>query len=140
MGMVRVQEEDFSIDEEIRRVKERSKGIGAIVTFLGVGRDLSKGERITGLEFEHYKGMAEKKLSEIRERALKNFNIIDVAIVHRVGRIGIGDNIVLIIVASQHRNDAFMCCEWCIAELKRITPIWKKEFTEKGEVWVEEHP
>ncbi len=140
MEMVRVQEEDFSVEEEVRRVRERSRSIGAVVTFLGVGRDISKGERITGLEFEHYRGMAEKKLAEIRERAIENFNVIEVAIVHRVGKIGIGDNIVLIVVASQHRNDAFMCCEWCIAELKRITPIWKKEFTERGEVWVEEHP
>ncbi len=140
MELIRIQEEDFSIEEEIDRVKASSKSIGAVVTFLGTGRDISKGENISGLEFEHYKGMAEKKLSEIRERALENFNVIEVSIVHRVGRIGIGDNIVLIVVASQHRNDAFMCCEWCIAELKRITPIWKKEFTTKGEVWVEEHP
>ncbi len=140
MEMVRVQREDFSIDEEIERVKKTSKAIGAVVTFLGTGRDISRGERIQGLEFEHYEGMAEKKLAEIRNRALKNFNVLEVAIVHRVGKIGIGENIVLIVVASQHRNDAFMCCEWCISELKRITPIWKKEFTEKGEIWVEEHP
>ncbi len=140
MELVRVEEKGFSIEEEINRVKASSKSIGAVVTFLGTGRDISRGEEISGLEFEHYKGMAEKKLSEIRERAIENFNVIEVSIVHRVGRIGVGDNIVLIVVASQHRNDAFMCCEWCIAELKRITPIWKKEFTAKGEVWVEEHP
>jgi len=61
-------------------------------------------------------------------------------IFHRVGKIGIGENIVLIIAAAQHRNDAFTACEWAISELKRITPIWKKEITKKGEVWVEEHP
>jgi len=61
-------------------------------------------------------------------------------IFHRVGKIGIGENIVLIIAAAQHRNDAFTACEWVISELKRITPIWKKEITKKGEVWVEEHP
>lgn len=140
MELVRIQEGEFSIEEAIKRVKEASKGIGAVVAFLGTGRDISKGESIKGLEFEHYKGMAEKKLSEIRERALENFNAIEVSIIHRTGKINIGDNIVLIVAASQHRNDAFMCCEWCIAELKRITPIWKKEFTTKGEVWVEAHP
>lgn len=140
MELVRIQEEEFCLEDEINRVKERSKSIGAVVTFIGTGRDISKGESISGLEFEHYEGMTEKKLSQIRERALNHFNVIEVSIVHRIGKIGIGENIVLIIVASQHRNDAFLCCEWCIAELKRITPIWKKEFTAKGAVWVEEHP
>jgi molybdopterin synthase catalytic subunit len=84
--------------------------------------------------------MAEKKLNEIRERALADYNIIEVSIVHRVGRIDIGDNIVLIVVAAQHRKDAFKACEWCIDELKRITPIWKREETNEGEVWVVEHP
>ena len=61
-------------------------------------------------------------------------------IVHRIGHINIGENIVLIVAAAQHRNDAFMACEGAITELKRITPIWKKETTKKGDVWVEEHP
>ena len=138
--MIRIQKNDFSVEDEIKRVKASSKSIGALVTFLGTGRDISQGQDILGLEFEHYKGMAEKKLLEIRERALKNFDVIEVSIIHRTGKIKIGENIVLIIVASQHRNNAFMCCEWCITELKRTTPIWKREFTAKGEVWVAAHP
>lgn len=140
MDLVRIQKGNFSVTEEIERVKAASKSIGGIVTFLGTGRDISKGEEIVKLNFEHYPGMAEKKLKEIRETALKNFNIIEMGIVHRVGSIDIGENIVLITAASRHRNDAFMACEWAISELKRITPIWKRETTKKGEVWVEEHP
>jgi molybdopterin synthase catalytic subunit len=140
MEFVRIQKQDFSIAEEIERVKAVSKSMGGIVVFLGTGRDISKGEEIVRLDFEHYPGMAEKKLNEIRERALKNFNIIEMGIVHRIGKIDIGDNIVLIVAAAKHRNDAFMACEWAITELKRITPIWKKEITKKGEIWVEEHP
>ncbi|HBR18450.1 MAG: molybdopterin biosynthesis protein MoeE [Deltaproteobacteria bacterium RIFCSPLOWO2_12_FULL_43_16] len=140
MDLVRIQKQDFDINKEVELVKAASKSIGGVVSFLGAGRDISKGEQITMLDFEHYPGMAEKKLQEIRERALKNFNIIEMGIVHRIGEIDIGENIVLIIAAAQHRNDAFMACEWAIAELKRITPIWKRETTKKGEVWVEEHP
>lgn len=138
--LVRIQKEDFSIDQEVKRVMAASKGIGGVTIFLGAGRDFSKGESITGLDFEHYPGMAEKKLLDIRERALKNFNIIEMGIVHRVGKIDIGENIVLIVAASAHRNDAFMACEWAITELKRTTPIWKSETTGKGDVWVSETP
>lgn len=137
---IRVQTEDFSVEEETNRIKERSKRIGGIVTFLGTARDFSRGKEINRIDFEYYPGMAEKKLNEIRERALADFDLIEVSIVHRVGRIGVGENIVLIVVAAQHRKDAFKACEWCIDELKRITPIWKREETPGGEVWVVEHP
>jgi molybdopterin synthase catalytic subunit/molybdopterin converting factor small subunit len=138
--LVRVQREDFSVDAEINRVRSKSKRIGGIATFLGVARDRSKGRDIDSITFEHYEGMAQTKLREIRERALKDFDIIEVAILHRYGEIGIGDNIVLIVVGAEHRAEAFRACEWAIAELKRITPIWKLEHTPQGEVWVEEHP
>ncbi len=138
--LVRIQVEDFSIEEEIARVKMTSSETGAVAVFLGTARDISKGEKIMCLEFEHYPEMAEKKLREIRTRALDNFNIIEMGVVHRTGKIEIGENIVLIVVSSRHRNDAFMACEWAISELKRTTPIWKREKTENGEVWVEEHP
>ncbi len=137
---VRVQREDFSVDAEINRVRARSKRIGGIATFLGIARDRSKGREIDSMTFEHYEGMAQTKLREIRERALKDFDIIEVAILHRYGEIGIGENIVLIVVGAEHRADAFRACEWAIAELKRITPIWKLEHTPEGKVWVEEHP
>ena len=138
--LVRIQLEDFSIDDEVKKVMASSKGIGGVTVFLGAARDFSKGETITALDFEHYHGMAEKKLADIRDRALKNFDIIEVAILHRYGKIGIGENIVLIVVGAEHRAEAFRACQWAIDELKRITPIWKLEHTPEGEVWVEEHP
>jgi MoaE-MoaD fusion protein len=137
---VRVQREDFSVDAEIKRVRGRSKRIGGIATFLGIARDRSKGRDVDNITFEHYEGMAQKKLREIRERALKDFEIIEVAILHRYGEIGIGENIVLIVVGAEHRAEAFRACKWAIDELKQITPIWKLEHTPEGEVWVEEHP
>ncbi len=137
---VRVQREDFSVDAEINRVRGRSKRIGGISIFLGTARDRSKGRDVDSITFEHYEGMAQKKLREIRERALKDFDIIEVAILHRYGEIGIGENIVLIVVGAEHRAEAFRACKWAIDELKQITPIWKLEHTPEGEVWVEEHP
>jgi molybdopterin synthase catalytic subunit/molybdopterin converting factor small subunit len=138
--LVRVQRENFSIDAEIDRVRSRSKRIGGIAVFLGTARDRSKGRDVESLTFEHYEGMAQKKLREIRERALKDFDVIEVLILHRYGEIAIGENIVLIVVGAEHRADAFRACKWAIDELKQITPIWKREQTPEGDVWVEEHP
>jgi molybdopterin converting factor subunit 1 len=139
-GHVRIQQALFSLDEEVDRLKRSSTAIGAIVTFLGATRDLSRGAEVSQLRFEHYPGMAEKKLAELRERAIREHGAIDATIIHRVGTIPVGENIVLIAAASSHRDEAFRACRFCIDELKRITPIWKRETTKDGEVWVEEHP
>lgn len=138
--LVRVQRENFSIDEELTRVRSRSSRIGGISMFLGTARDRSKGRDVSAMTFEHYEGMAQKKLKEIREQALRDFDILEALVLHRYGPIEIGENIVLIIVGAEHRADAFKACQWCIDELKKITPIWKMEYTPNGEVWVEEHP
>ncbi len=139
-GQVRVQTGPFSLDEEIARIKRSSRSCGGIVTFLGATRDVSRGQTVVRLEFEHYPGMAEKKLAKIRERAIREHGAIDATIIHRVGTLPVGENIVLIVVAAEHRDEAFRACRFCIDELKRITPIWKKETTQDGAVWVEEHP
>lgn len=137
---VRIQKEDFNVNDEIEAIKTVSRNIGGIVTFLGTGRELSKGENITKLNFEHYPKMAEAKLEKIRKKAIKDFKIIDLSIIHRIGEIDIGENIVLIVAAGEHRKEAFKACEWAIAELKRTTPIWKRETTSKGDVWVSDTP
>ncbi len=136
----RVQRENFSVDEEIERVRRRSTHIGGITTFLGTARDRSRGREVSAITFEHYEGMAQKKLHDIRQRALREFDVLEVLIVHRFGPIQLGENIVLIVVGAEHRAEAFRACRWCIDELKQITPIWKLEHTAEGEVWVEEHP
>jgi molybdopterin synthase catalytic subunit len=139
--MIGVQKEDFKIEEQIERVKTASKKIGGIVTFLGTARDFTEetGE-VEMLEFEHYPGMAEKKLGELRKVAMKKFDIIEASITHRYGEIPAGENIVLIVVGAMHRADAFSACRFLIDELKQIVPIWKKEHTKSGEVWVTDHP
>ena len=138
--LVRVQQENFSVDEEINRVRSSSKMIGGINVFLGTARERSQGRDVSRITFEYYEGMAQKTLREIRDRALQQFDILEVLIIHRYGPIDIGENIVLIVVGAEHRADAFTACQWCIDELKQITPIWKLETTPGGEVWVEQHP
>jgi molybdopterin converting factor subunit 1 len=137
---IRIQREPFSLEHEVKSLKSSSTSVGAIVTFVGTTRDVSRGSEVAKLEFEHYPGMAEKKLAEIRSQTIADFGVIDVTIIHRIGMIPVGEDIVLIAVAACHRNEAFKACRFCIDELKRITPIWKKETTPEGEVWVEEHP
>ena len=126
---VRIQQENFVVTDEIEAIKK-----------VGTGRELSKGENISKLDFEHYPKMAEKKLEEIRIQAIKDYGIIEMIIVHRIGEIDIGENIVLIVAAGEHRKETFKACEWAIAELKRTTPIWKRETTSTGEVWVQDTP
>ncbi len=138
--MTRIQEEDFSIDDEIKKVMNSSKRIGGITTFLGTARDFSKGRSIKMISFEHYSSMAQKKLAELRDEMLQKFDIIELSIIHRVGDIPPGENIVLIIAAAEHRAAAFEACRECIDELKKKVPIWKKELTPEGDFWVEEHP
>ena len=137
---IRIQQENFIVTDEIEAIKKASRNIGGITTFLGTGRELSKGENISQLNFEHYPKMAEKKLEEIRTQAIKDYGIIEMIIIHRIGQIEIGENIVLIVAAGEHRKETFNACEWAIAELKRTTPIWKRETTSTGEVWVQDTP
>ena len=137
---IRIQQENFVVTDEIEAIKKVSRNIGGITTFLGTGRELSKGESISKLNFEHYPKMAEKKLDEIRVQAIKDYGIIEMIIIHRIGEIDIGENIVLIVAAGEHRKETFKACEWAIAELKRTTPIWKRETTSTGEVWVQDTP
>lgn len=125
-GHVRVQQEPFSVDQELARIKNSSASIGGTVTFVGTTRDISRQRSVSKLEFEHYPGMAEKKLAEIRERAIREYGVIDATIIHRVGTLPVGEDIVLIVVAGVHRDEAFTGCRFCIDELKRITPIWKR--------------
>lgn len=133
--MIEIRESDFSVDDVIARMKRRE--VGAIVTFLGTVRGRSKGREVEKLLFETYKEMAMEKLKEIKEIAMRRFEIEDVAIIHRVGALAVSENIVLIVVSAEHRKDAFAACEFLIDELKNVVPIWKKEFTPSGEYWIE---
>ena len=137
---VRVQREPFDTAAELARVKSASLRIGGVALFVGVVRDFSQGHGVTKILFEHFPGMAETKLAEIRAVAIQRFGLIELVVIHRVGELAPGDDIVLIAAAAEHRAAAFDGCSWCIDELKQLVPIWKKEHTPDGAVWKEEHP
>jgi molybdopterin synthase catalytic subunit len=139
-GKARVQREPFDVAAELARVKAASRRVGGVVLFVGVVRDFSQGHGVTKILFEHFPGMAEKKLAELRDAAIVRFGLIDLAIVHRFGELLPGDDIVLVAAAAEHRAAAFDGCAWCIDELKRLVPIWKKEHAPDGAVWLEAHP
>jgi molybdopterin synthase catalytic subunit len=113
---------------------------GASVIFEGIVRNHSRGRRTLFLEYEAYEEMALKELESLASQAISQFEIRDVAIVHRLGRVEIGETSVLIVVASAHRAAAFEACRWLIDTLKRTVPIWKKEHFEDGAVWADGEP
>jgi len=133
--MIRVTRNDFSVDEELSRIKTPS--VGGIVTFVGVVRAESEGQRVDSMEIEVYPEMAEKQLQIIRGEAIKKFGVEEILIVHRYGNLMVGDNIVLIAVSAGHRDTSFDACRYVIDELKKRVPIWKRERTPTGACWVE---
>ena len=133
--MITVTRDDFSADEIVDKIKQHYTG--GVVTFRGVVRGESKGKEIERMTIEVYEEMAQKQLETIRAEALDKFDVQEVAVIHRYGDFNVGDNIVLIGVAAGHRAEAFQACMYVIDELKIRVPIWKKEYTPDGEVWVE---
>src|SRR3954462_14314453 len=134
---VRVQNEDFDAGREIARIREGNPQVGAVATFVGVVRDMNDGSAVAGMELEHYAGMTEKAITAIIDEAKSRWNIFDVHVIHRIGRLKPTDQIVLVVVASAHRGDAFAACEFVMDYLKTRAPFWKKEQTEQGSRWVD---
>jgi len=125
------------IDTQAVLAKLKQPADGAAVVFEGVVRNNTRGRRTVYLNYEAYEEMALKQMDALAEQALQQFPIRDVAMVHRLGRLEIGETSVLIVVASGHRAAAFDACRWLIDTLKRTVPIWKKEFFRDGAVWAE---
>jgi molybdopterin converting factor subunit 1 len=125
----------IDVGEVARRVVPHA--CGATVTLDGYVREWTRGRRTLYLVYEAYAPMALSEMRRLCERAHTEFDISHIGIVHRTGRLEIGDTSVVISVSAPHRRAAFAACEWAIRELKRTVPIWKKEFYEDGEVWVE---
>jgi len=134
---VRVSEQDFDIQQEIKQLRSDIKAIGAVCSFIGYVRDYGDLEGIVGLQLEHYPGMTEKSLIEIAEDACQRWILSGVTIVHRIGLLKPADQIVLVCCASSHRRDAFAACEFLMDFLKVKAPFWKKEINDHGSHWVE---
>ena len=137
---VRIQQEDFSQDEEVAALKGSSKRMGGIGTFIGCARDFSEGREVEQISFEAYGSMALSEMRKLRTDAIEKFKLLDARIVHRIGTVQGGDNIVFIATGAEHRVAALEACRWIIDELKQRVPIWKKEITPQGDAWVVPHP
>lgn len=137
MPTIRIQTHDFDVSQEIALLRARSRAVGAIVSFIGVVRDINDGDAVSEMTLEHYPGMTERALAGIVDDASARWLVLDATVVHRVGTMLPTDQIVLVIVASAHRADAFAACEFMMDFLKTAAPFWKKEITSTGARWVD---
>lgn len=134
---VRVQREDFDVGAEIAALRRANPKIGAVASFVGIVRDVNEGEAVQEMTLEHYPGMTERAIEEIIGQARGRWKIYDALVVHRVGTLKPMAQIVLVIVTSSHRGDAFAACEFIMDYLKTRAPFWKKEKTPEGARWVD---
>jgi len=130
--------EKIRTQEIVEAIKHGSDG--AVTAFEGIVRDNTRGRRTLYLDYEAYQPMAQKQLDALVDEAMSKFKVRDIRIVHRIGRMEIGETSVLIVVASAHRGAAFDACRWLIDTLKKTVPIWKKEYFEDGAVWADGEP
>ncbi len=134
---VRIQTADFDLSTEIAALRSGDLEVGAIVSFVGTVRDMNEGSQVNSMELEHYAGMTEKALADIIVEAKSRWSIHEALVIHRIGKMLPGEQIVLVAVTGQHRGEAFAACEFIMDYLKTAAPFWKKEATPTGEHWVD---
>ena len=136
---IRLQREDFDSAKEAAELTRGRTDIGAVVTFAGICRDHEAGRGVSALTLEHYPGMAEAEIARHAETAMSRWPLTGLTVVHRVGRIAAGENIVLVLTASAHRQAAFQAAEFLMDYLKANAPFWKREEKPDGTSWVAAH-
>jgi len=134
---IRIQEADFDIAREISALTKGRTDIGAVVSFSGVCRGSEDNQTVSALTLEHYPGMAEAEIARHAQTAMSRWPLTGVTVIHRVGRISPGENIVLVLTASRHRQAAFQAAEFLMDYLKANAPFWKREETAAGTAWVD---
>lgn len=134
---VTIQQADFDLGAEVAALRVGDAQVGAVATFVGTVRDRSDGQPVQAMELEHYPGMTERAIEAMIVQARQRFDIRGVRVVHRVGLLAPGDQIVLVAVSSGHRHEAFQACEFVMDYLKTQAPFWKKESTPDGSHWVD---
>ena len=135
--MIKIQEEDFNIEDEINRIKLQHLNVGAVSTFIGYVRSLNNQQKVTSINLEVYKDMAYKSLGDICLKAQKKWNIIDMLIIHRFGKLNVEEKIVLVATFSMHRKESSDACNFIMDYLKKDAPFWKKEFYKDNYEWLE---
>jgi len=134
---VKIQTADFDVSAEIHALRLGNPKIGAVASFVGVVRDVNDGDAVAEMTLEHYPGMTEKAIEEIIVQAKGRWKVLDALVIHRVGTLKPADQIVLVVVTSGHRGDAFAACEFIMDYLKTRAPFWKKEQARGAARWVE---
>ena len=137
---VRVQTSDFDAGREIAALRAGDARVGAVASFIGTVREFNDAALVSALTLEHYPGMTEKALEDIVADARARFEILDALVIHRVGELKPTDQIVLVVVTSAHRGEAFEACRFLMDYLKTKAPFWKRESTAAGDRWVEARP
>ncbi len=135
--MIKVQKNDFSLNDEMALLKKRCNNIGALSSFIGIVRDKREDEKLLSMTLEHYPGMTEKMLNKINDEAINRWDLLGTTIIHRYGKLLPGDQIVLVISASKHRKEAIESCHFIIDWLKTKGPFWKYEKTIDKGYWVD---
>jgi molybdopterin synthase catalytic subunit len=139
IATIRIQETDFDVGHEIAALTKGRIDIGAVVSFSGICRGSENGEPIAALTLEHYPGMAEAEIKRHTDEAMSRWPLTGLTVIHRVGRITPGENIVLVLAASAHRQAAFEAAEFLMDYLKANAPFWKREESAAGTNWIEAH-
>ena len=134
--MIKIQKEDFSVEEEVNIIKNSHSDVGAVTSFIGYVRDNNNNDSVESLNLEVYEKMAFKQFEKIIEKANIKWNLIDTLIIHRHGRLQVNDKIVLVASFSSHRKDSFEACNFIMDYLKKDAPFWKNEFYDKKNKWL----
>ena len=134
---VTIQSADFDLSAEAAALRRDDAGVGAVAAFVGTVRDRNDGSGVGALTLEHYPGMTERAIESMIDEAMRRFDIRAARVIHRVGELKPLDQIVLVVVTSAHRGEAFQACEFLMDYLKTQAPFWKKEATPEGERWVD---
>ena len=134
---VRIQTEDFDLSTEVAALRAGDAGVGAVASFIGTVRDRNDGLGVSAMELEHYPGMTERAIEAMIDEAHRRFDLRAARVIHRVGPLLPQDQIVLVVVSSSHRGEAFKACEFLMDYLKTQAPFWKKEQTPEGARWVD---
>lgn len=137
MARVSIQTQDFDLGAEVAALRAGDGGVGAVASFVGTVRERSEGTSVSRMELEHYPGMTERAIEAMIDEALRRFELRAVRVVHRVGVLEVGAQIVLVAVSAAHRDQAFSACEFLMDYLKTQAPFWKKEHTPAGARWVD---
>ena len=134
--MIKIQKEDFNVEEEIISIKKIHSNIGAVTSFIGYVRDNNNNTNVESINLEVYEKMAYKQLEKIIEEANIRWGLIDNLIIHRYGKLQVNDKIVLVASFSSHRKDSFDACNFIMDYLKKDAPFWKNEFYDKKNKWL----